>query len=148
MPNPFNDLDMEEDSIYINGGHVYDETIEEVENMPEILRSLDLTIVRFVAVVVRPEDTWEGPSDGSNLDETVECSKRGIPHSSLSQKTKSRQGSNAVPAVDDRKEKDSLIDTKISFCARRRQSIGSFKMVTNVKQAQLQDNTGLPTDKT
>lgn len=60
MPNPLKASDINEDPIYINGGPVYDTTLEEMGNMPELLRSLNFIVVRFGSVVVRPPNAWEG----------------------------------------------------------------------------------------
>lgn len=64
MPNPFQYSAIKADPIYMNGGPVYDDSSEEMINIPEMLRSMDFTVVRFGAVIVRPPDACEGHSSG------------------------------------------------------------------------------------
>lgn len=148
MANPFKTTVIKADTIKRNGGPVYDATLDEIENMPELLRSLNSTVVPFGDVVVRPPYAWKRPLDSSILASNVECSKQRLPHPPFARTTKTREGSGAATSADDEKDEEGFIHTEIPFGARRKESMETFRMKVKVMQNQIVDNTGLPSDNT
>lgn len=54
ISNPFKNTEKEEDPIYLRDGPVYETTVFEMGNLPELLRSLDSGAVKYGDVLILP----------------------------------------------------------------------------------------------
>lgn len=121
MPSPFKATEKKADVIETNSGRVYDATLDEMGNIPELLRSLNSTVMQYGAVVVRPLDARKGPFNSSTLATTVETSKQRLPNPPFALQTKTRQGSDSPRSADDLEDEEGIIQTDIALDAHRKQ---------------------------
>lgn len=93
MKSPFKTKERVVDRLNIRDGLVYKETVEEMVALPELLRSVEGTVLKYVAVLIRSSSNWVVPFKKMTTATTVTSRNQKLPHQSHA------QGTNEMPQL-------------------------------------------------